>query len=85
MDAGGRVGRTGAARDHANARLARYFSVGIRHHGGTALMSGGYDVDRAVVQPVKDVEITFTWDAENPVDTLGFKTVDDQMTAGFGI
>ena len=78
------VGGARAARDEADARLARHLAVGVGHEGGAALLAVDDEADVGVVQRVEHVQIAFAGYAESGVDAVDLQGVDQDLAAGAG-
>jgi hypothetical protein len=81
MDRVGRISRTRAACHHDNAWTAGHTRRGIGHHGGPAFLAADGERDRAVVQRIEDRKITLTGHAEDVLDALRNKLIDENLSA----
>jgi hypothetical protein len=84
VNAGRGVGGAGAAGDEADARAAGELAVGLRHHGGAAFLAADGDRDGRVVQRVERRKIALARNAEDVVDPVDEKLIDENLAAGAG-
>ena len=73
----------GAPRHHRDARLSGELAVGFRHIGGTAFLAASdcLNLVLCVVQCIDNRKITLSRNAENRVDTVDAKLVDQYLPA----
>ena len=84
VHADGGVGRPGAARDEADAGLARQLAVGLGHERGAAFLAVDDEADVRVVQRVQHVEIAFAGHAEGGVHAVDLERIDQDLAAAAG-
>ena len=81
VDAMGRIGRAGAARDEAHARPARQSTHRRRHHRRARFLPADRDRDAGIIKRIEGREIGFAGNAEHPVDALGDQLIDENLPA----
>src|SRR5690606_16955384 len=81
VDPGRCIGSAWTAGDEADARLAGEAAVAVCHHCRAAFLAADDGLDLRVVQGVENREIAFAGNAEQPVYTVHFKRVDNELAA----
>jgi hypothetical protein len=56
--------------------------VRLRHHGGAALLPTDRDVDLRIIEGVERRQITLARHAEDVIDSLRKKLIDQDLAAG---
>ena len=84
VHADGGIGRTGAARDEADAGLARQLAIGLGHERRAAFLAVDDEADVRVVQRVQHVEIAFARHAEGGVHAVDLERIDQDLAAAAG-
>src|SRR5262249_6709561 len=86
VDADRSVGRARAAGDQRDAGAAGELAVGVGHVRGATLVPADDEPDPVarVVEPVQDGQVALARDAEDVVDALGQKALDQDLAAGAG-
>ena len=82
MDAAGRVGGAGAARDETDAGAARGLAMGFGHHRRAAFAAADDDLDAAVLEGIQHRQIGFARHAEDAGYTLDAKLPDQNLRGG---
>ena len=82
MHPGTRIRCARAPGDEDDSGSAGQLAVRFRHHGGGALVPGDHRLDGRVPQGVEHVEIAFSGHAEDAVDTLVLKGLDQRCSGG---
>src|SRR6185312_16113651 len=83
MNAGRRIGGAGSARGERDTRAARQLAIGIRHHGGAALMPRVDEAHAlALVHAVERGQEAFAGHAEHGVGAVQGQLLDQNMATG---
>ena len=85
MNARRGIGCAGTARDEANARLSCQLAIDIRHHRRAAFLAADNCLNAAVDKGIQHRQIAFAGHTIEPVATIGFERIDNQLAAGFQI
>ena len=79
MNAGRRIGRTGPARDEADARTPGRLADRLRHHRRATLLTAYGDGDIAIMEGVEHGEITFARHTEHVPHAVADQLIDQNF------